>query len=90
VGRSDDWYRVAPGSKCAYGSNDYHEQQCADEEVRGNKEGRASVLNSAHVDQGEDEQYGEAERERVGLELREGGDQRSNTRRDPDGGVENM
>ncbi len=67
VWRLDDRDRMAPGGKGAHRSDDDHEQQRADEEVGGNEEGGAGVLDPAHIDQGEDEQDGEAERERVGF-----------------------
>jgi hypothetical protein len=49
------------GGEGAHRSDDDHEQQRADEEVGGDEEGGAGVLDAAHVDQGEDEQDGEAE-----------------------------
>ncbi len=66
--RLDDRHRMAARGDHPHRSNEDHEQQRADEEVGGDEEGGTGVLDPAHVDQGEDEQDGEAQRERVRLE----------------------
>ena len=79
-----------PAAKARTAADKDHEQQRADEEVGGDEEGGARVLDPAHVDQREDKQDGKAERERVGFEPGEGRDQRAHTGGDADGRVENV
>ena len=81
---------MAVGGEGADRSDDDDEQQGADEEVSGDEEGGAGVLDAAHVDEGEDEQDGEAEGERVRLKRGERGDQRSDAGGDADRGVEDV
>ena len=88
--RHNDRRRMASGGESAHRSDDDHEQQRADEEIGGDEEGRAGVFDAAHVDQGEQQQNGEAEGQRVGLEHRKRGNQRSDTRGDADCGVEDV
>jgi hypothetical protein len=75
------------GAHCSHGDYD---QQRANKKVGGDEEGRSGVLYPAHIDQGEDEQDGEAEGEGVGFEPGKGRDQRTHTSRDADRRIENV
>ena len=86
----DDWRGVAAGGDGADGSDDDHEKQRPDEEVRGDEEGRAGVLDSAHIDERENQQDREAEAEGVGLEARDCGHEGTNAGGYADGRIQDV
>src|SRR5208283_1676071 len=65
-------------------------EQSADEEISGNHEGNASVVDSAQVENGDDEKNGEAERNGMCLQGRNGGDEGADSRGDAYGGGEDV
>ena len=81
---------MAPGGENPHRSDNDHNQQRTDEKVGGNEEGGAGVLYPPHVDEGENEEDGKAERERVGLKRGKGGNQSSHPSRDADRRVEDV
>ena len=66
------------------------DQQRAREQVGGNHECDAGVMNAAHVDEGENRQHAEAQLQRVRLQAWRGGDERAHAGRDAYGGRERV
>ena len=89
-GGHDQCYGVTVGSYGAESPNDDDEEQRADEEVGGDEKGGASVVDAAHIDQGQDGKDCEAEQEGVGLKAGDCGDEGSDACGDADRGGEDV
>ena len=67
-----------------------HDEQSANERISGNHEGSAGVVDSAQVENGDNEENSEAKRNRVWLQGRNRGNEGADSRGDANGGGENV
>ncbi len=71
-------------------SSGNHDEQSANEEISGNHKGSAGVVDSAQVENGDDQENSEAERNGVRLQRRNRGDECADSRGDANGGGEDV
>ena len=57
--------RVASAEKRFHEAHDDDDEQCADKEIRGDEERNAGFPDTAEIDYGDQQQYGETEADRV-------------------------
>jgi hypothetical protein len=81
---------MAAAKEDANDSRGNHDEQSANEEISGNHEGRAGVVDSTEVQDSDDEKDDETQRNAVRLQRRNRGDEGTDSSGDTDGGGENV